>query len=326
VRLCGTIPSMIPYTETAQRPDWEQLPETLRTAIAERLGGEIASARVARSGFTQGFAAVLTTVAGFRAFVKAAPLTLEIAQWYATEAQITAALPHGVPAPRVHWTAELAGYYVICLDAVDGARMPDLPWRYADLTAALDAYAQAAALLTPAPPALAEYVPDSFRARMDGTLGRWALVAHGDQQLPEPSLADNLSELISLEQRLLDYGDSMTGVMHCDLRADNVILDTAGMAWICDWNHLCRGPAWIDLVSLLISAVPDHDVDRLFAEHPAAAYAPDDALDATLAGLAGYYLTQATRPEIPTSPYVRTHQRHYGELAIDWLARRRNWR
>ncbi|MEV0274563.1 phosphotransferase [Hamadaea sp. NPDC050747] len=317
---------MIPYTETAQRPDWEQLPETLRIAIADRLGGEVASARVARSGFTQGFAAVLTTVAGIRAFVKAAPLDLAPAEWYAKEARITEALPVGVPAPRVRWTAEPAGYFVICLDAVDGARMPALPWRPAELTAALTAYAQAAVSLSPMPASLAEFAPESFSAVMDGTLGRWAAVLSGTEQLPDPGMEPHLAELARLERRLLDYGDAMPGVMHCDLRADNVILDTAGAAWICDWNHLCRGPAWLDLVSLLISAVPDHDVDTLFATHPAAADAPADALDATLAGLAGYYLTQGLRPEIPTSPYVRTHQRHCGRLAIDWLARRRDWR
>ncbi|MEV6968543.1 phosphotransferase [Hamadaea sp. NPDC051192] len=317
---------MIPYTETAQRPDWEQLPESLRTAIAERLGGEVASARVARSGFTQGFAAVLTTVAGFHAFVKAAPLDLTVAEWYAQEARITEALPVGVPVPRVRWATELAGHFVICLDAVDGAHMPELPWRAPDLAAALDAYARTAALLTPMPAALAEFAPDPFSAVMRGTLDRWAAVLSGAAELPDPRLEPHLAELARLERRLLDYGDAMPGVMHCDLRADNVILDTTGAAWICDWNHLCRGPAWLDLVSLLISAAPDHDVDTLFTTHPAVAGAPEDALDATLAGLAGYYLTQGMHPEIPTSPYVRTHQRHCGRLAIEWLARRQKWR
>jgi hypothetical protein len=156
---------MIPYTRTAQRPAWDELPAPLRAAIADRFG-EIASTRVAGGGFTQGFAAVVTTVGGLRRFVKAAPLDSPPAEWYAQEARITAALPDGVPAARVQWTAELAGHYVICMDAVD----------------------------------------------------------------------------------------------------------------------------------------------------------------ATLAGLAGYYVTQSTRPEIPTSPYVRTHQRYYGLLAVDWLARRQAWR
>ncbi|NUT33615.1 MAG: phosphotransferase, partial [Hamadaea sp.] len=313
---------------TARRPGWADLPADLRAAIEERLGGAITSARVAGGGFTQGFAAVLTTAGGLRRFVKAAPLDSPPAEWYAQEARITAALPLGVPAARVRWTDELAGHFVICVDAVDGARMPALPWSTADLAATLDAIAATAAALSPLPPALAELATDAFSTAMKGTLDRWRAISDGERPLPDQaaSLADRLSELVALETEFLALGDAATTVFHCDLRVDNVIIDTAGAAWICDWNWVTRGPAWTDLVTVLLSASPDHDVDRLFAAHPATRGLPDEALDAALAGLSGYFVTQATEPAVETSPYIRPHQRYYGELALDWLARRRAWR
>jgi hypothetical protein len=64
---------------------------------------------------------------------------------------------------------------------------------------------------------------------------------------------------------------------------------------------------------------------RAFAAHPSAAGAPADALDATLAGLSGYFVTSGAEEEVETSPYLRAHQRYYAELALDWLARRHGW-
>ena len=76
----------VAYGATAVRPDWGDLPAALREAIGARLGAPVAAAASAGGGFTRAFAAVLTTAAGDRAFVKAAPLTEPLADWYAREA------------------------------------------------------------------------------------------------------------------------------------------------------------------------------------------------------------------------------------------------
>jgi hypothetical protein len=123
-------------------------------------------------------------------------------------------------------------------------------------------------------------------------------------------LAERLPELIALESRLMAYGAAADEVIHCDLRIDNVIIDSSGAAWFCDWNWLCQGPAWLDVVTILLSAAPDHDAEALFRAHPLAATAPDDALDVLLAGLLGYFTTASERPPVPTSPYIRPHQRY----------------
>ncbi|MEU8613007.1 aminoglycoside phosphotransferase, partial [Actinoplanes sp. NPDC048791] len=66
-----TLPE-VAYGATAVRPDWEDLPTTLREAISLRLGSPVVAAAAAGGGFTRTFAAVLTTAAGGRVFVKAA--------------------------------------------------------------------------------------------------------------------------------------------------------------------------------------------------------------------------------------------------------------
>ena len=175
----------------------------------------------------------------------------------------------------------------------------------------------ARALAEPTPQILA-LQPDPFSKTLDFTLNQWRKGTAG----ADPHLA----ALIALETRFDELTRYSTTLIHCDLRLDNLVLDSAGNAWICDWNFLAFGPPWFDLLTVLLSAeASGFDVDTLFAEHPVAAGLPEEALDAGLAAILGYYRYSGARPEIDNSPFVRGHQRYYGELASRWLARRQGW-
>ncbi|WP_406041854.1 aminoglycoside phosphotransferase family protein [Micromonospora sp. NBC_00898] len=320
----------VPYDATAVRPDWAALPAGLRDAVAARLGGPPVAVRVAGAGFTRGFAAVLATADGTRAFLKAASLTEQrhLVDWYGHEAAVLARLPAGLPVPRPRWALAEAGWYALCLDAVDGAP-PRLPWDPTELAATLAAYADVAAALADPPPELVGLgLPRLADLARDDILW-WGEVAAGREPTPElpPWARARLPELVALESRLPAYADAAaTGLIHCDLRVDNVLIDTAGRAWICDWNWLCHGPAWFDLAGLLITGYASGlDADAAFATHPAAAGAPPDALDVTLAALSGYFLTSAAASPSSASPHIRAHQRWSGEQALGWLAARRTW-
>jgi hypothetical protein len=319
---------MVPYANTAQRPAWADLPAGLRTAIEARLGAAVVIAGVAGGGFTPGFAGPVTLTDGRRLFLKAGSVDTPAGTMYAQEAAVAAALPAAVPAARLHWGQELAGHQVLCFDAIEGGRMPRLPWRAEELTATLSALTRAAAALWPVPPALVTLTAKPFTELFAGTFDCWAAIRDG--RLPMPAmtapLAGHLPELIALERRLMEYGAAASEINHNDLRADNVIIDSSGAAWFCDWNWLSPGPAWFDVVTVLLAAAPDHDVEALFHAHPLAASAPPDALDVMLAGLLGYFATSSERPPIATSPHVRPHQRYYATLTLDWLARRQGWR
>lgn len=343
----------VAYGATAVRPAWADLPESLREAIGEHLGGPIAEVRVAGGGFTRAFAAVVTTRGGFRAFIKAAPLREPIAGWYARESSITAALPPGVAAARPRWTMSHAGYFVLCLDYVDG-HVPALPWVPAELEAAVSAWsAAAAALASPPLPGLPR-LSDIARAEMSvwssGALPTDPLLFDRppsdqppseqpllDQQLLEQPpfdqppfdrlpfdrlLAGRLSELISLE-RLLPDAVAGAGMLHGDLRIDNVLIDGDGKAWLCDWTWPCLGAPWFDTVTLLVTAFAAYgspaEANRFLTD------APPEGVDAALAGLAGYWLARAAGPASDASPHSRQHHRYSGRAALAWLAARRGW-
>jgi aminoglycoside phosphotransferase (APT) family kinase protein len=330
------LPPPVDYRATALRPSWPDLPPALREAIQHRLGGPVVAASTAGGGFTRGFASVLTTASGARGFVKAADLASQhhLSQWYYHEVLVTHALPPAVPAPRPRWTATAAGWYAVCFDAVDGT-MPVLPWRPDQLAATLSAWATTASALRQPPDSLLALDLPRLADLLRSDLSCW-------QQAPPRDL-DQVPELAALEAALPEYVDS-SGLTHCDLRPDNVLIDRSGAAWFCDWNWVCHGAPWFDTAGLLVYAYasdrkalagadsdnlpPAHhrlDADRLFAAHPTAAGAPPDALDATLAALAGYLLSQATAGPTDASPALRAHQRWSGEAALAWLSRRRGW-
>jgi phosphotransferase family enzyme len=312
----------IPYGATAVRPGWPDLPAAVRDAIADRLGSPVISAVTAGGGFTRAFAAVLTTSAGDRVFVKAAPHTDPIADWYAREAAVTAALPPEVPAARPRWTLAAAGYFVLCLDAIDGA-VPVLPWTREALDAVLQAWSvSAAALAEPTDQLVAVGVPP-LPELLRSDLSCWSEIVAGRMPMPVgPDWAvGHVAELAELERQLpaLVAG---SGVLHGDLRIDNVLVDRSGKAWLCDWTWPCRGAAWFDSVTLLVSAYASGlDADALLTpwDPPAA------GVDGALAALSGYWLARAAGRPTSASPHSCQHHRFSGEQALAWLFERRGW-
>ncbi|AEV82292.1 aminoglycoside phosphotransferase [Actinoplanes sp. SE50] len=318
-----TLPD-VPYSATAVRPQWHELPETVREAITERLGSPIVAARSAGGGFTRAFAAVLDTEAGTGAFVKAAPLSEPTSQWYAREAAVTSALPPEVTAARPIAMLTVSDWFVLCLEAVDG-RIPELPWTRPDLDAALRTWSAAAtALAYPSPALLAvglPRLPDILRDEMSW----WSLIAKRREPMPEPArdtiAPARLADLARLERALPDLaaGDHL---LHGDLRLDNVLIDRDGRAWLCDWTWPCLGAPWFDTVTLLVSAYASGaDTDAVLR----AWGAPDDGVDGALAALAGYWLVRAGGGPSSASPHSRQHQRFSGRAALAWLAERRGW-
>lgn len=316
----------VPYDATADRPRWPELPTALRDAIERRLGAPVTAAASAGGGFTRGFAAVLHTTAGDRVFVKAAPLDQHLANCYAREAAVTAALPPQVPAARPRWAAAVAGHFVLCLEAVDG-RMPAMPWTEADLGAALHAWATAAHALRQPSAELAAvglpHLPDLLR----DSLSTWSAVV--DTGAPAPLgrafTPRRLAELAALEQALPAHAAG-TGMVHGDLRLDNVLIGADGAARLCDWTWPCLGAPWFDTVTLLVTAYASGlDADRLLRTHPTAHDASAEAVDGALAALAGYWLQRAADGPGSASPHIRPHHLYSGRQALAWLGARRGW-
>ncbi|WP_307835664.1 phosphotransferase family protein [Paractinoplanes ferrugineus] len=285
-----------------------------------RLGAPIAAVRSAGGGFTRAFAALITTQEGAKVFVKAAPRQDPNSHWYAREAAITTALPREVDAARPRWTMDHSGYFVLCLEAIDG-HVPTLPWQPAELEATLTAWSTAAeALRTPTTPDLPP-IAEIIR----GEMSWWSEIAAGRERMPRTArntvAPAHLGELADLEQTLPELVKG-PGMMHGDLRIDNVMIDNDGRAHLCDWTWPTLGAPWFDAITLLISAFASGlDADAYLAPWGA----PPPGVDGALAALSGYWLVRADGGPSSASPHSRQHQRFSGEQALSWLADRRGW-
>ncbi len=309
--------SLVPVGRTARRIEWTHLPPGVRDAVEGQLGSAVASADSRRSGFTPGFASVLTTEDGGRHFVKAASTKAQrmFAEAYREEARKLESLPPGVPAAELRWTLDVDDWFVIGLEHVE-SRQPGRPWNRADLDASLDALELVADLLTPVPPALSlDTVEEEFAAFP----GYW------DHLRVHHSGLAHLEEAAELAARYREVvcGDTL---VHTDVRDDNILIRADGTAVLCDWNFPCVGAAWLDTLLLMIGPRGDGlDVDRVLSSRRLTRDVPAVSIDILLALLTGYFLRQSDEPVPPTSPHLRDHQRWQGDVCLEWLAERRGW-
>jgi hypothetical protein len=309
--------ALVPVGRTARRVEWAHLPPRVRRSIEERIGRPVESASSRTSGFTPGFASVLTCADGSRHFVKAASTKAQrmFAEAYREEARKLVALPAEAPAAGLLWTLDVDDWFVLCLEHVEG-RQPGRPWTTADLDASLDALEAVADLLTPAPavldlePLAVEFAP--FPAFWDHVRATRPGLPHLEEAA---ALAARCAEVVG--------GDTL---VHTDVRDDNVLVTPDGRAVLCDWNWPCVGAAWVDTVLLLVGPRGDGlDVESVLASRRLTRDVPAESIDIVLALLVGFFLRQADEPVPPTSPHLRDHQRWQGEVCWDWLAARRGW-
>ena len=310
-----------PVGATALRPRWDALPQEVRDLVERRCGAPVTEAESMPGGFTAGFASRLLLADGARVFVKAAartgdPFADHPVTAYPEEARKLAALPPTAPAPRLRWLEQLGAWVVLCIDDVPG-RAPRRPWRTDELDRVLDRAEETAVALTPAPAGL---VTPTFVGEFRPELACWATLRD------DPAVGGLADRAVALAEVGLVGADGDT-LVHCDLRDDNVILGDDGAVWFCDWNWPVTGAAWIDTVTLLISARGDGvDADRVLARRALTRDVDPEVLDGMLALLAGYWLVARAEPVPPTSPWVRRHQSWYAEVTWDWVRERRRWR
>ncbi|WP_018349309.1 hypothetical protein [Longispora albida] len=320
--------SAVSYDSTAVRPGWDSLPAGVRDAVAARLsGGPLTSGPPAGGGFTRGFAGVVAGAAGTK-FIKASNQEI-ISRSYRREALINPRLPAGIPVPRLDWSLELDGWVVLAFDAVPGARMPAQPWRREELDATLRAWDEVASALASPPQALLDVGLLTAEADAGAAFSAWRHEAAGSLRMKLPRwLPRDLVVPLAWLEDAWPAATAGTAVAHADLRQDNVVLDSAGQPWFCDWNWPCLAASWFDLATLLVTASGDgYDASALFAAQPSARDAAPEQLDALLAAISGYWLAASAESPVPSaSPMLRQHQRWSGETALRWLARRRGWR
>lgn len=303
----------VPHGQTAMRLEWQFLPKEIRAIVEDELGSPVVAAESRPSGFTPGFASVLTGENGAQVFVKAASKVAqaEIAKAYDEEIRKVIALGDAVPAPRLEWFCREESWVLLGYEAV-ASRQPGRPWTRADLSRALDL---AELIAVPAGELPPELTVTPLLQDLPQLVTGWDMI---DAEWPHRDEAAALAA--SLASLPADH------LVHADLRDDNILLATDGRTLACDWNWPALGSAWQDSLDLLISAHGDGvDTEAVVRDRERLAAVDPDDLDAWLAGVTGFMLAASLRPVPSTSPYLRVHNRWTAEAAWSWLARRRGW-
>ncbi len=310
-------PSSIPHGRTARRLQWSHLPPAVRSLVTEQCGSPVVDAASQDSGFTPGFASVLTCEDGSKHFVKAASVRAQklFAHSYREEARKLATLPAEAPAAALLWVHDDDEWVVLGFEYVEG-RAPHRPWQRGELDAALAALALAADVLTPPP---ADLHLRTFAEDYAPLPGFWDHVREHYPQL------EHAEEAAALAARFAEVTAGDT-VAHTDVRDDNILITPSGEAVLCDWNWPCVGAPWLDSAMLMIGPRRDGiDVDAVLAEAELTRDVPAEDIDVVIALVTAYFLKMADEPVPATSPYIRDHQRWQGEVCWNWLSERRGW-
>jgi Ser/Thr protein kinase RdoA (MazF antagonist) len=206
-------------------------------------------------------------------------------------------------------------------------KLPTLPWQPDELQRVLDAVAELATTLTPAPVAA-----PSIAARLGAAFSGWqqlaaaAQLGRDDLTGLDPWARRHLDRLVALEQAWPAAAAGRT-VLHLDLRADNLLLTPTRVVVVVDWPWASIDAAWVDLLVLLpsIAGQGGPQPEPLFGRHPVARGVDPDAVTAMLAGLAGYLVRESRQPPPPGLPTLRTFQHSYSQPALAWLRQRTGW-
>ncbi|MET3426742.1 aminoglycoside phosphotransferase [Actinoplanes tereljensis] len=298
------------------RIGWLDLPAAVRFRIETIVGGgRVETAVSQRGGFSPGTADRVTTETGRRAFVKAVhpAINSRSAELARMETRVSTALPRTAPVPQLLGAFDDDDWVVLVLEDVDGAQ-PRTPWVEVEFDAALAALTELAAAVTPSPvgdlPTTAERFAEDFAS--------WDRIAADPPADLDPWLAGRLPELATAAKRSLDALSSGNTLVHCDIRADNMLVrHDDGRVVIVDWPWGANGPEWVDRLLLGVN-VYVHGGD------PARALDTVDPAVVTdfLAGLVGYFEHICRLPPPPAIPTVRAFQRRQADALRPWLRER----
>lgn len=304
--------------------------------VESHLGAPVAEATTQTGGFSPGVAARLRLADGRRVFAKAVGPrpNPDSPVLHRAEGRIAARLPPVAPAPCLIATFEACGWVVLVFEDVDGAP-PALPWQEDQLDRVLAALADLAVALTPSPldaPTVVERFGEYFRGWR-----RLTAASPSAGRLPDTLAGkDDLDDLDPWARRHLDaladleagWTEAATGdsLVHADLRADNLLL-TPDRVVVVDWPWACVAAPWFDLLAMLPSVRMQGGPapEDIFDAHPVARGADADAVTATIAAVAGFFVRQSRQPAPPGLPTLRPFQAAQGRVALDWLRVRTGW-
>ena len=307
------------------------MPRAIKDDVALLLGSPVARAERVYGGYAPSATFRMLLRDGRRAFMKGIyPLTKDSGVRWDLENEeriYQECAPFMRPwAPEYLGGAKADGWHVMVLEDVGPQTMP--PWTAAKAAACARSYA-------------------AFHAHTYGKpLPRWlSRIEHHDFASFWDRLASTgeLRGTASLAKRRTDEAEEWLDValpvfreksalllklrppfafMHFDTRSDNIRLQ-GKLLRLFDWNFACAGPVEFDVAAFAQSIMMEGgpDPERIVAEYDLVLPLRTVALDASIAGIAGYLADRAWRPAVVGLPRIRSVQRRQLKATLAWAAR-----
>lgn len=318
-------------TGAEAKPPWSAVPPAIKDEVAKLLGSPVVRAERVFGGYSPSATFRVRLRDGRRAFVKGTyPLEPDShVQWKLEEEEhiYQELSPYLRPwAPRYYGGAKAAGWHVVVLEDLGPQTMP--PWSLPKTVACARSYAafHAKTYGKPLPRWLSriehrDFAPFWDRLATSGELRATASLARRRADEAEEWLDVALPVFRERSALLLKLRPPFS-IMHFDTRSDNIRLH-GKLLRLFDWNFACAGPNEMDVVAFAqtITAEGGPDPERFVAEYDLLLPLRTPALEASIAGVAGYFADRAWRPASVGLPRLRSWQRRQLKVMLAWAAR-----
>jgi hypothetical protein len=271
------------------------MPAHVQAWAAEQLGAPIAAASDQVGGMSPGCATRLVGADGSRAFVKAVGFELNPRTPLLFRREITALTLLGSAdlwADLLAWDDD-GDWVAVMLEDVEGEH-PDL-----DDDATMDVLLRETERLSTV---MAERVPDppapdpenGGLADLRAAFHEWADAVARAEQIPPQLLPDWVRrDIVTWEPLVRSLADAEMGLVHWDIRNDNLLERPTGELVFLDWGAASIGPPWLDPLLARLERVESPWFDASLASSPALAAAGETAVDAWLVGFATFLAWRA---------------------------------
>ena len=314
------------------KPPWSAIPRPIRDEAARILGAPVVRAERIYGGYAPSATFRMSLANGKRAFFKASyPLPKGSAVRWPTKDEERAYRKLGALirpwAPRFFGSFERDGWLVLLLEDLGPRSVP--PWTPAKTRVAARSYARFHKST------LGQRLPRWLSRTQHADFGGyWGLLAKRRELREVATLAkrraDEAAEWIDVALpvlRELERGLARVrppfALLHFDTRSDNIRIAKDRLR-IFDWPYPSVGPAEFDVTAFAQSVAveggpaPERVLDWYEEVLPLRA----GAVDASLAGIAGYFADRARRPPAAGLPRIRSFQRQQLKSCLTWAAHR----
>jgi hypothetical protein len=314
------------------KPPWSAVPQDIKDEVARILRSPVARAERVYGGYAPSATFRLRLANGKRAFFKAsypAPKGSGVRWFMDHEAQNYRTLERFIRpwAPRFYGSFGYEGWHVLLLEDLGPRSVP--PWTSTKARKAARSYARfhrkTWGKRLPRSLHRTDYVEYAKFWRTlgrTGELARTASLAGRRAADAEEWLAVALPLFVARE-RDLERAKPPFALLHFDTRSDNVRIHGDRLR-IFDWPFAGAGPAEFDVVAFCqaIAAESGPPAERVLGWYEEVLRLRPQMIDASLAGIAGYFADRGWRPPIEGLPRVRAWQRTQLKECLRWAARR----